>query len=84
MTKKYTQLTPEPIPLGDGIDPPSERIEESLPPPESEMLNCKKCGKRSSLYISNRIGNPSTPLDLCNTCFWENAFTVKYQENPRD
>lgn len=66
----------------EGVDPPSEKLPEPklINYKETDRLDCKKCGKKSSLVIEDTKTGEWEPLDICKNCmFMGTVYPIKEQ-----
>lgn len=78
MKERFKKLNNELIPLGDGENPPAERLKQPYDIP-CDILprKCIECGKLHNMCVTDTIKETHTPLEKCYDCFWKNAFVYK-------
>lgn len=67
--KRYTKMNCEPIPLGDGDNPPAERINPDYKEQPSNPRKCVECGKTHDTIVENTMtGERIEELSKCRDC----------------
>lgn len=78
MKERFKKLNNELIPLGDGENPPAERLKQpwdipcDLPP-----QICIECGRLHGYVITDMEKETHTPLEKCYDCFWREAWNER-------
>ena len=67
--RRYQKLNSELIPLGDGDNPPAERINPDYKQQPSNPRKCVECGKTHDTILENTMtGERIEEIDKCKDC----------------
>lgn len=73
--RRYWNLNAKCIPMADGEDPPSDRLDKDYVMQPRNVRRCKKCNKWHDLVIENSYtGERIEEIDECKECFVSGGF----------
>lgn len=72
---RATKLSGEPIPLGDGVDPPAGKINPDYVQQPGNSRRCVQCNKWHDTIVENTMtGERLKEIDKCIDCLMSGCF----------
>ncbi len=75
--KRFTHFNAEPIPLGDGLNPPAIHLKQPWEIPcDLPSRNCIDCGKIHNMVVTDTVMETHKPLDKCYECIMKGCIYI--------